>query len=371
MIELSRHIEILLLSNDCVIVPGLGGFTASHVPAHYDTTDNMVLPPTRTLGFNPKLHINDSLLAQSYTEAYDISYPDALIRIEEETSELRHRLENEGSYELEDIGLLSLNNEGNIEFTPCESGILTPSLYSFGAVDMPLLNPERHIATSTNVTEEKNGQKSASSKVISLIDNILVADDIVKENNESETEITGEKELQEESEPTNNKRRNMTALKYAAVFLGLIVLSLFFNTGNYDNRSMKMSDFNSGIIHDFIKKSYDNIKTSTLKSNISPVPENKVTDNTEPEKPCAKANEKLEPYYCIVLASKVAKRNADVFVDELHKDGFKEATLLQEEGHSLKVVYGHFQTSEDAVNALRNNRTSVHFSDAWIYKANI
>ena len=52
MIELDRHIEILLLSNDCVIVPGLGGFMTHHVDARYDADDQMFLPPLRTLGFS-------------------------------------------------------------------------------------------------------------------------------------------------------------------------------------------------------------------------------------------------------------------------------------------------------------------------------
>lgn len=39
--ELKRHIEILLLSNDCVIVPEFGGFMAHHVDARYDGRDNM------------------------------------------------------------------------------------------------------------------------------------------------------------------------------------------------------------------------------------------------------------------------------------------------------------------------------------------
>ena len=75
MIEIDRHIEILLLSNDCVIVPGLGGFMTHHIQARYDADDQMFLPPLRTLGFNPQLTMNDSLLVQSYIEAYDISYP--------------------------------------------------------------------------------------------------------------------------------------------------------------------------------------------------------------------------------------------------------------------------------------------------------
>ena len=35
MIELSRHIETLLLENDCVIVPDFGGFVAHYNPATY------------------------------------------------------------------------------------------------------------------------------------------------------------------------------------------------------------------------------------------------------------------------------------------------------------------------------------------------
>ena len=98
MIELERHIEILLLSNDCVIVPGFGGFMAHHVDARYDGRDSMFLPPLRTIGFNPQLQMNDSLLALSYVEAYDISYPEALNRIADEVTEMRQTLENSGKF---------------------------------------------------------------------------------------------------------------------------------------------------------------------------------------------------------------------------------------------------------------------------------
>ena len=148
MIDLERHIEILLLDNDCVIVPGLGGFMAHHVDACYDERDHLFLPPQRTLGFNAKLSMNDSLLAQSYVEAYDISYPEAMRCIDDEVNELRQALENDGSYELTDIGKLFLNSDGNIEFEPCEAGILTPQLYGlcgvdiFHAVDMSVVEKE-------------------------------------------------------------------------------------------------------------------------------------------------------------------------------------------------------------------------------------
>ena len=55
MTELERHIAKLLLDNDCVIVPGFGGFMAHHIAASYDEKNHIFLPPTRTVGFNPRL----------------------------------------------------------------------------------------------------------------------------------------------------------------------------------------------------------------------------------------------------------------------------------------------------------------------------
>ena len=129
MIQIQRHIEILLLSHDCVIVPGFGGFIAHHVDAHYDQDDRLWLPPYRTLGFNPQLTLNDSLLVQSYVEAYDMSYPDALRQIESEVEELKGILHTEGEYEMDGVGTLSVNIDGNYESEPCEAGILSPEVY--------------------------------------------------------------------------------------------------------------------------------------------------------------------------------------------------------------------------------------------------
>ena len=138
--ELRRHIEILLLRNDCVIVPNLGGFMAHHRVSRFDTGDQMFIPPLRTLGFNPKLTMNDSLLAQSYMEAYDLSYPEAVSRIEHEVGLLKERLEKDGRYEFTDLGTLRVNSDGRYDFEPCESGILSPRLYGLGAFEMPLLS---------------------------------------------------------------------------------------------------------------------------------------------------------------------------------------------------------------------------------------
>ena len=142
MIELSRHIESLLLDNDCVIVPGLGGFIAHYQSAYYVEEEQIFLPPTRKVGFNPQLTMNDGLLAQSYMQVYHMDYSDAMIHISEKVNALKDVLSLEGSVELHGIGVLRHNIYDEYEFQSIESGLLSPSLYGLDAFSMPLLSNE-------------------------------------------------------------------------------------------------------------------------------------------------------------------------------------------------------------------------------------
>lgn len=119
-------------------MPNLGGFVAHRVEARYDEQEQLFLPPLRTLGFNSHLKMNDSLLAQSYMEAYDLSYPEAMDAIEDEVMELLRIMGNSGSYELNSLGRLYYDKEGRMNFEPCESGILTPEFYALSSFEMPM-----------------------------------------------------------------------------------------------------------------------------------------------------------------------------------------------------------------------------------------
>ena len=142
MIELSRHIESLLLDNDCVIVPELGGFIAHYQPAYYEEAEEMFLPPTRTVGFNPQLTMNDGLLAQSFMQAYHTDYSDAMHRISQKVDALKETLYSGETVELHGVGSLHYNIYDEYEFHSDESGLLSPSLYGLDAFSMPLLSNE-------------------------------------------------------------------------------------------------------------------------------------------------------------------------------------------------------------------------------------
>ena len=136
MIELAQHIEVLLLENDCVIVPGLGGFVAHYTPAMRVAEENVFLPPTRIIGFNPQLKMNDGLLVQSYMAVYDTDFSDATRIVEKEVAYIFTTLHEEGKVDLPNIGELRYSIHGIYDFVPYDHKITTPYLYGLDSFEM-------------------------------------------------------------------------------------------------------------------------------------------------------------------------------------------------------------------------------------------
>ena len=363
VIELNRHIEILLLSSDCVIVPDLGGFMTHHVDARYDDEDNMFVPPLRTLGFNPQLTMNDSLLAQSYIEAYDINYPEAIRRIEAEVTELKQQLYNDGFYEMTGIGVLSLNEDRHIVFEPCEAGLLTPSLYGLGAFEMLPLD------------EKTNSQI------------VQVATQVPLTNNDSTQSIRtttkdGEKAI----------IVKMSWLRNAAIAAAIIIFLLFtptiINNIGTETQQPSMSEVDllplpnkavepKKLDTSAVNIKHDSIETPAAEENVSPADTTKIESaNTNALKAEAIAKTTPEPIteketgYCLVLASQVAQQGAENLVSQMKQHGYED-TRININKNVRRVIYGHYPSQDAAYQALNKLRnSSSDFDEAWVYKIN-
>lgn len=375
MIELERHIEILLLDNDCVIVPGLGGFLAHHASARYDGGDNMFLPPLRTLGFNPKLDMNDSLLAQSYVEAYDISYPEALSRIDAEVDEVKQSLERDGSFELEDIGVLLLNNDGNYEFEPCESGILTPGYYGLAEVEIEKLVTEDVVADVPLVpvharplaVRADNG-KSVETEREGLKTSPLATTLVGSENQKkSDTGRTIEIKV--------SVLRNILAVACAVISFFLLTTPI--DNGRGDG-SQSISGIGNGLLYNLIPKDVTSgngtadCKLVTRKTAVKPVVKKPVPVSPAVDVQTEKTNlgpvSVDEKEYCIVLACRITRTNADAFVSQLKEKKYDNVRVVGGDSSSLKVVYGSYPSESDALSALNRLRADNKlFKESWIY----
>lgn len=354
VIELGRHIEILLLDYECVMVPGLGGFVAHHTDARYDEGDGLFLPPLRTLGFNPKLSMNDLLLVQSYVEAYDISYPDAVSRIESEVGELKQCLLNEGSYRLGDIGTLTLGEGGSYGFEPCEAGILTPALYGLGSFEMARLHketttPAAHGRTgaSRHATRHEEGRDKGMEKKTATDDSSVIKIKVAWLRN--------------------------------AIAVAAAILAFFIMTPPITNSSTGRADFAS-LPQEIIGAAMRNQGAESVKpmpSKEQAAAEHKPLNKASQQAAEATAAEKASDEtitvnekpadYCIVLASRITKAGANAFAKQLCTEGLTEAKVYTG-GGQVRVIYGAYATEDEARDTLRRLRDNKYFEQAWVYK---
>ena len=155
MINLARHIEILLLENDCVVIPGIGGFITNAEEARFLEQEWQMMPPYRTVRFNQALKNNDGLLVQSYMNIYDASFPAAQKQMQMDIDEMMDQLNLTGEYAMENIGTLRMDINRNISLETDESGINTPWFYglsSFALEPVAAIEKQREIATAIEQT---------------------------------------------------------------------------------------------------------------------------------------------------------------------------------------------------------------------------
>lgn len=353
-----------MLDNDCVIVPDFGGFMAHHVDARYDTSDGSFIPPIRTLGFNPQLKINDSLLIHSYIEAYGLSYPEAAQRVEREVWELRSVLNEVGSYELNNIGTLTLNTDGNIEFTPNEAGILTPDYYGLSAFSMPCLTQvaeQQHTAVAALVGKNEETAQPAT-----------VQDD-EKQAGKNVLAI-------DESDDDDRTISIRVAWIRNAVAIAAAILAFFIMTTPVSNSvvpQMNMSSMKPSILPDSTLPDSNLLASTPLDTTITdsvkeaPVPtdaETQATTVRHEAKPAeVKPEAEIQSFYVVVLASQVSMANAENYVKQLHKNGYHDARVFTLRKVN-RVVYGKYQSESEAYKAVNRLRDNEEFEEAWVMK---
>lgn len=371
MMELAKHIEILLLDNDCVIVPGFGGFMAHPVSAVYDEEEGIFYPPTRTLGFNPQLKINDSLLAQSYVEAYDISYPEALRRIEDDVREVQQCLSTTGRYEMPDVGVLIAVGEESYDFEPCTSGLLTPDLYAFSSFEMPMLsgfhqNVQKPLADSAayvNTTETADFVASEPA-----VDVVTDDSDEVQPHEETKANVIS---------------INVDSLKKAFATAAVVLFLILFSVPMGDNQQpgIQKCAVDSDMLFRLMPHMEENgvmpkfMLQVPVNDNVTAVVGEEKSNETLPEtssKKITKASEEVTAEtsgnYVIVLLSAVPKANAEAYARKLNKEGITDARVYVRNG-AVKVVCGSYAdmaTARKEYSELRSKYPSA--AGGWYYR---
>ncbi|MCD8305892.1 MAG: SPOR domain-containing protein [Prevotella sp.] len=359
MFRLDRHIELLLLRCDCVILPGFGGFVKHRVSAR--TEGCRLLPPMETAGFNPQLTMNDSLLVQSYVEAYDYSFPEALSVVESEIEQLRAKLREDGQFEFRSVGVLTLAANGKLEFEPSPAGIANPSLFGLAPVD----TARSECFLSAAMVLDENQAEDAALKENAFEETSEVPVNI------DEIEV-GEEELNGEYVVIKIPRKALRWTAAACIAL-MIVASIPFIGKNVNTHALTGGINFDSIENLFTRNSAPQSSVEVATTTVSSANELASGDasSVEPssevvssEKTDSLAANAEDAKYTVVLAARVSATNARRFVEHLAEGGITAEQIG--EGKDLRVVSGRYATLDEAQQARRALAKNSELADAWV-----
>lgn len=350
MIELAKHISALLLENDCVIVPGFGGFIAHKRAAAYSAETHTFEPPMRTIGFNPKLVINDGLLVQSYMQTYNTDFPDATRKIENMVSSLKEQLYEQGLVKLNRIGTLYYDMNGIYEFEPAERSFFTPSLYGLHEFSFPPLPALETEETSESLLEDEHHRNGRM---------IL---------------------------PLHKWWRNAVATAAA------ILLFFIFSTP-VENTYLDDANFASLGSFDMFDAIRDKSVATTLQVQQEQTETQKVRNNVNTLKPVKVKTEAVEPVQVqkaeeketatsskevkkattgtdaksyIIVASLSNERDARKMLDKYLKEGYSDAEVVMSDGR-YRIALCHYASSTEASRKVQEIRKNEEFKNAWVF----
>ena len=154
MISMIEHIEYLMLSNDCVVVPGFGAFIAQYTSSNNCAQNSTFTSPKRSISFNASINHNDGLLANSIAKKASIPYAEALKQIEKSTTICRQALSDGSEVPFGRLGFFISNAEGHIEFIPFHHEYANDDFFGLQSFSFPTL-AERNaqVATEETVSE--------------------------------------------------------------------------------------------------------------------------------------------------------------------------------------------------------------------------
>ena len=154
MISMIEHIEYLMLSNDCVVVPGFGAFIAQYTSSNNCAQNSTFTSPKRSISLNASINHNDGLLANSIAKKALIPYAEALKQIEKSTTICRQALSDGSEVPFGRLGFFISNAEGHIEFIPFHHELANDDFFGLQSFSYPTLAERNaHVANEETVSE--------------------------------------------------------------------------------------------------------------------------------------------------------------------------------------------------------------------------
>ena len=349
---INKHINQLLYTYDCVIIPDFGGFVTRYYPAEIQEGTYMFRPPSKRISFNERLKENDGLLAHYLSKQEGITYQEALQSIEISVRSWRRILESGNKITLEGVGKMYANAEGKIQFSPALDVNFLTSSYGLTIFRSPAISEDSMLTQNITNSAERS------------IKNLETRDKVYYSNAFS-----------------GIFRAALVLVPFGTVVFLALDSSKIFNSDSSKSSSAIMPGieliqetlYTKNTIEEELPKS----ETQFVEEKDNAVEEApKEIKRAEPvevkeavlapvESPNTKITNSLAPFQIIVGAF-VIEENAKALTQSLINAGF-EAHILPKEGNFYKVSAGGFSSQNEARETLNRAKAEVN-AEAWVRK---
>jgi len=305
--QLQTYISDLLYRYECVTVPEFGSFLTRQVSANINESTNTFYPPKKSLSFNEQIQKNDGLLAHYIADVEKIPFEVANEKIKKRVKILKSLLTQGETLTFQNIGDIVFNSEGKILFEP--SYHLNYLTDAFGLSQFVSPAVTRTIYKETATAVEKK---------------IPIAF-------------------------TPEKRRKTPYLKYAAIAVIALSLGGFVASNYYVNQ---IETHNQLAQEEAFQQLDNKIQQATFVIE-NPLPA--ITLNVS----------KQSGNYHVVAGAFRIEENSFKKVNQLKKQGFNARIIGINKYGLHEVVYGSYETGQEALIALREIRKTSN-KDAWL-----
>ncbi|MFQ3578954.1 MAG: hypothetical protein SNJ71_02280 [Bacteroidales bacterium] len=324
--KIDKYISELLITHDCLVVPGFGAFVSNYKSAEIQDKGSYshFSPPSKKIVFNPNLKYNDGLLISYLVEKEFLEYKTAKEQIDIFINNVNKEIHSNKRVYFSGLGFFYLNTARKIVFEPTYDENMLADSYG-------LPEFESNLIRATNYQKLKKNQANEIFKAI--ISNKLFL-------------------------------RSMIALPIVAGMLfvppkyyntiGIATASFFsINKQNTDNK--QDIDLNN------------NSKEFVSTNNEKEIAINRLNDSVIKLKKFIKDEETADitlKKYHIIVASFTENKNAEAFIN---KTIFSEYTPQIIHENNFRVSIFESSDKQEVINKLHTLKEKFpQFKDAWV-----
>lgn len=168
-VHIELYISELLYANDCVIIPGLGGFVANTRSAFLNPAQHTFTPPSRRLAFNAILRTNDGLLVHYVSRRQGVNYGEAMSAIKVWVDDVLARLHRKEQVFLPQIGTLVFDAAQRIQFEPDITTNYLTDAFGLVGIHSPAIRRDEPAAKVRRMGKEQKKGRRQGWRLLELI----------------------------------------------------------------------------------------------------------------------------------------------------------------------------------------------------------